>query len=83
MRNPKVWPLTERQREVIDAIRELSANGRAPSIEELGERVGLRGSWATRRHLSILEKKGILRPRRYGRPRDIVLIEGGGGALAA
>jgi SOS-response transcriptional repressor LexA len=76
-------PLTERQAEVLNAVRELSANGHAPSLDEVGECVGLRGSWAVRRHLDILARKGFLKPRRHRKPRDIALIEGGGGAIAA
>lgn len=79
-------PLTERQAEVLKAVRDLSANGRAPSLEEIGARVSLRGTWAVRRHLDILARKGFMKPRRYRKPRDIALIalnEGGGGAIAA
>jgi repressor LexA len=53
-------PHTARQREVLDAICRLSADGRGPSLRELGAYVGLAGSWATRRHLSILEKRGYI-----------------------
>ena len=81
----QMWPITERQAEVLSAVRELSAKGRSPSLGEIGLRVGLRGSWAVRRHLDILERKGFLKQFRpgYGRRRDITLIGGGGGALAA
>lgn len=47
------------------------------------QRVGVRGSWAVRRHLDILAGKGFLKQRRYRKPRDIAPNEGGGGALAA
>jgi SOS-response transcriptional repressor LexA len=69
----KNLPLTSRQAEVLAAIRELSANGRAPTLAELGARVGMRGSWTVRRHLPILTARGFLRPRRYRKPRDITL----------
>ena len=80
----KDWPLTERQKEVLRAIRELSSSGRAPTHEELGARIGVSSSLSTRRFLGILEKKGYLQPRRYNKPRDIHLIEGAvDAALAA
>ena len=82
-RSRQMKPLTERQAEVLNAVHDLSANGHAPSLDEVGERVGLRGSWAVRRHLDILARKGFLKPRGYRKPRDIALIEGGGGAIAA
>jgi len=75
-------PLTGRQAEVLAAVRELSAKGRAPSLDELGKRVGLRGSWAVRRHLDILARKGFLKPRRFRKPRDIALT-GRESAIAA
>jgi SOS-response transcriptional repressor LexA len=56
----KTRPLTDRQREVLDAILRLSAGGRGPSLKEIGECVGLAGSWAVRRHLSILENRGYI-----------------------
>jgi SOS-response transcriptional repressor LexA len=76
-------PLTERQAEGLNPVREFSANGHAPSLDEVGERVGLRGSWAVRRHLDVLARKGFVKPRGHRKPRDIALIEGGGGAVAA
>jgi len=79
----QVWPLTDRQREVLEAIRELSTAGDAPTLDEIGERAGLRSSNATRRHLGILERKGFLRPRRYGKRRDVWLADRGTDAFAA
>ena len=76
----RFWPLTERQQEVLRAIRELSTQDRVPSLEEIGAFIGVRNSLSTRRHLSILEKKGLLQPRRRGKPRDIHLTEGTGDA---
>lgn len=81
MRNE--WPLTERQQEVLRAIRELSSSGRAPTQEELGRRIGVRSSLSTRRFLGILERKGFLQPRRPRKPRDIALTERGCDAIAA
>jgi Mn-dependent DtxR family transcriptional regulator len=79
----KEWPLTERQQEVLRAIRELSSSGRAPTQEELGHRIGVRSTVSTRRFLGILEKKGCLRPRGFNKRRDIALTERGRDAIAA
>ncbi len=67
--------LTPRQREVFDAVNALSAAGRGPTLDELGNAIGLASSFAVRRHLQILERKGYLRPRRYRRHRDIAPME--------
>ena len=66
------WPLTERQQEVLRAIRELSANGRAPTQEELGRRIGVSSTLSTRRFLgspSLCESA-----RRDGRPTIASLL---------
>jgi SOS-response transcriptional repressor LexA len=52
--------LTDRQREVLLAVLELSRADRGPSLKELGERVGLASTWAVRRHLDILERRGFI-----------------------
>jgi predicted ArsR family transcriptional regulator len=74
--------LTERQAEVLAAVRELCAGSQGPSLEEIGARVGLRGTVAVRRHLDLLTAKGYLRPRRYRKKRDIALT-GRESAIAA
>lgn len=71
----RIYPLTDRQREVLEAVRTLSENGRGPSLEEIGERVGMASTWAVRRHLGILERKGFLKPRGFNNPRGIALAE--------
>ncbi len=79
----KALPVTERQQDVLDAIRVLSAGGQPPTLEEIGAHLGMRSTWAVRRHLDILARKGFVHPRRHRIPRDIRLIDEGGDALAA
>jgi SOS-response transcriptional repressor LexA len=68
-------PLTERQRDVVEAIRALSKVGRGPTYAEIGERVGIRSTWAVRRHLDHLEQKGFIKPRTYRKARSVTLAE--------
>ncbi len=67
--------LTPRQSEVYEAIRQYAAKGRSPSLKELGIRVGMASTASVRRHLRLLEEKGLIRPRRYRESRDIHLVE--------
>ncbi len=54
--------LTERQRDIIDAIqRNLKIHGFPPSFREIGEAVGLRSPSSVKHQLRALEEKGILR----------------------
>jgi SOS-response transcriptional repressor LexA len=65
-------PATARQLEVLNAIRVLTdENGRPPCLVELGAKLGMRSTLSVRRHLSILERKGLLKRRRRGKPRDL------------
>lgn len=76
--------LTERQRDVVEAIRTFTAEtGKAPTLDEIGRAVGMRSTLSVRRHLDNLTRLEILHPRRFGRQRDIHLVEGKGCALAA
>jgi SOS-response transcriptional repressor LexA len=75
-------PLTGRQAEILAAVQALSKDGAGPTLHELCERTGLRSTWSLRRHLSILERKGLLKPRRFRKPRDIALLPSAN-ALAA
>lgn len=52
--------LTFRQREVLAAVRNLSDGDHGPSLRQLGEAVGLASTWAVRRHLDILERRGLI-----------------------
>jgi repressor LexA len=74
--------LTPRQSEVFEAIRELSARGWNPSLRELAARAGMASTGTLRRHLSNLQAKGLVKLRRYRRPRDIALT-GRESAIAA
>ena len=71
----EIYPLTARQRDVLNAVNEFSKKGRAPSLVELAASVDLRSTWAVRRHLNILERKGFLKPRGHRSPRAIALAE--------
>jgi SOS-response transcriptional repressor LexA len=71
---PLSLPLTARQRDVLNAIRESSAKGRAPTLEELCDLVGMRSTNAVRNHLVALQRKGFLKPRTKNKQRDIHLI---------
>ena len=54
--------LTERQRNIIDAIQNsLALHGFPPSFREIGEAVGLRSPSSVKHQLRALEEKGILR----------------------
>ena len=67
--------ITHRERDVIEGIEELSASGRNPTLNELCARVGMRSTATLRHHLANLEKKGVVRPRRYNAHRQIALAE--------
>jgi SOS-response transcriptional repressor LexA len=56
-----VTPLTERQQEVLDAIRSLTVElGMSPSIRELGARIGHSSTCSTHRVLFALMAKGYV-----------------------
>lgn len=66
--------LTKRQRQVYDYIAEfVQKNGYSPSFEEIGEGLGLSSLATVHKHISNLERKGLLR-RDYNRSRSIDLI---------
>lgn len=66
--------LTERQRDIIDAIQQnLEVHGFPPSFREIGEAVGLRSPSSVKHQLRALEEKGILRiSANKGRAIEIV-----------
>lgn len=68
------YPLTARQRDVLNALETFQAEGKAPSLHELCAAVGLRSTFALRRHLAILQKKGLAK-RDFDVPRSIRLAE--------
>ena len=73
--NIKVIETTRRQQDIIDVIREFTAErGYPPSVREIGERVGLSSSSTVQSHLRNLEKRGFLK-RDPMRPRTLALAE--------
>ena len=66
--------ITKRQREVYDFIAEfVQRNQYSPSFEEIGEGLGLTSLATVHKHISNLEKKGLL-SRDYNRSRSIDLL---------
>lgn len=52
-------PLTVRQREVVQAIRDhIAAHGWAPTLRELADRFAWSGPSAAKAHLAYLQRKG-------------------------
>lgn len=66
--------ITKRQKQVYDFIHGfVQKNGYSPSFEEIGSGLGLNSLATVHKHVSNLEKKGMLR-RDYNRSRSIDLI---------
>src|SRR5512135_177867 len=66
--------LTRRQRQVYDFIAGfVQAHGYSPSFEEIGDGLGLSSLATVHKHISNLEKKGLLR-RDYNRSRSIDVL---------
>src|SRR5437763_6213509 len=66
--------ITRRQREVYDFISTfVQRNGYSPSFEEIGDGLGLSSLATVHKHISNLEKKGLL-TRDYNRSRSIDLL---------
>ena len=66
--------ITKRQRQVYDFISEfVQRNGYSPSFEEIGEGLDLSSLATVHKHISNLEKKGLL-TRDYNRSRSIDLL---------
>ncbi|GAA3766721.1 LexA family protein [Streptomyces chiangmaiensis] len=62
-----VDPLTERQERIVACIREwIAERGEAPTVVEIGKRVGLRSRPAVHYQLRQCEQKGaiVVEPRR-------------------
>lgn len=67
--------LTARQLDMVEFIREhIEEHGWAPSVREIGERVGLTSTSSVHRQLIQLEKRGVL-VRGERRSRAMVLTE--------
>jgi len=66
--------ITRRQRQVYDFIAEfVQKNGYSPSFEEIGEGLSLNSLATVHKHISNLEKKGLLK-RDFNRSRSIDVI---------
>jgi repressor LexA len=66
--------LTKRQREILDFISNfVQKKGYSPSFEEIGSGMGLSSLATVHKHLTNLEKKGMLK-RDYNRSRSIDVI---------
>ena len=68
-------PLTSRQTEVLDYIRDThKRRGYPPTVRDIGEALGMRSPSTVHFHLNALIEKGWLR-REPGKPRAIQIIE--------
>jgi repressor LexA len=66
--------ITKRQREIYDFIaRFVAEHGYSPSFEEIGEGTNLSSLATVHKHISNLEKKGLLK-RDYNRSRSIDVL---------
>jgi len=69
-----VLPLTKRQREILDYLNEfIQQHGYAPSLEEIGRRFGLSSLATVHKHLTNLQKKGLVK-RDSNRSRALELV---------
>ncbi|MDK3257869.1 transcriptional repressor LexA [Blastococcus capsensis] len=82
-RSPDGDGLTQRQRRVLEVIRDsIERRGYPPSVREIGEAVGLSSASSVAHQLSVLQKKGWLR-RDPNRPRALdVRLPGEAGRTA-
>jgi repressor LexA len=79
---PAPRPLTERQRRVLAEIRSrLEADGRPPTLREIGQALGIASTNGVRDHLQALIDKGYIR-RDVRSARGIGLVRGGAVARA-
>jgi repressor LexA len=66
--------LTKRQREIYDFLSTfVQSHGYSPSFEEIGNGMGLRSLATVHKHITNLEKKGLLK-RGYNRSRSIDVL---------
>src|SRR3977135_4634742 len=74
LRNNVDMAITRRQREVYDFIsRFVAEHGYSPSFDEIGKGLKLNSLATVHKHISNLEKKGLL-TRDYNRSRSIDLL---------
>lgn len=72
-----VQELTSRQQEVLDFVcRFRDENGCPPSLREISEQIGTKGTATAKLHLEALERKGYISRRREG-ARGIALTHAG------
>ena len=75
-------PLTRRQREILDYLKEfIDERGYAPSLEEIGARFGLSSLATVHKHLMNLQEKGFIR-RAWNRSRSVELVQTHAGGRA-
>ena len=75
-------PLTRRQREILDYLKEfIDERGYAPSLEEIGRRFGLSSLATVHKHLMNLQEKGFIR-RAWNRSRSLELVQTRAGGRA-
>ena len=68
-------PLTRRQREILDYLKEfIDERGYAPSLEEIGRRFDLSSLATVHKHLMNLQEKGFIR-RAWNRSRSVELVQ--------
>lgn len=68
-------PLTRRQRELLDFLSTfISDKGYSPTLEEIGQGLGLSSLATIHKHLRNLEQKGMIR-RRWNHSRSIQLVD--------
>jgi len=68
-------PLTRRQREIIDFIGSfISERGYSPTLEEIGDGLGLSSLATIHKHLKNLESKGMIK-RQWNHSRSIQLVD--------
>jgi repressor LexA len=66
--------ITKRQKEIYDYVADfVQRNGYSPSFEEIGEGMGLSSLATVHKHISNLEKKGLLK-RGYNKSRSIDVL---------
>ena len=67
--------LTERQRQILDFIREFSeSRGVSPTHREIRDRFGYSSYGTVHKHLKLLEQKGYLK-RHWNQKRGVELVE--------
>lgn len=71
--------LTRRQREVLDVIQQfIGSNGYSPSLQEIGESLGLSSVATVHKHVTHLVEKGLVR-RVWNQNRSIEIVDMGDG----